>query len=406
MEEVVKGLNIVIIGNVCKIFLNAEIDEDISQSFVEILYGLEFLHDENPFDAVVISISSPGGNIDAGYAMYSTIKMSNLPIYIINSGIVASIAGIIFLGVKLSNRFAFENSLFMLHNASGGNDDALLEKINKSLSTILGTAITPLLVRDLMEQETWLDVNEQANYNIIPYSNIIKVDEQFDISKLYTKETIFNIYNKQVIKNNEDKMNLNFIEKLKNLRNTIMQDDNKDSVVESADVIDNEEVNNIEEVIEETIVETIVEAIENAVEEIVESVEEEIVESIEEKVGDISNNSEIEMIKAELEAVKSQLQEKENILADIENKKVLDAKREFLIENKVDITEDLLELDLPKLKNIVNTIKVNRVAPILQNKVGDISTIPVWENLSNEEKNNLMKTNIELFKKSFKNRKK
>ena len=185
MEEVVKGLNIVIVGNVCKIFLNAEIDEDISQSFVEILYGLEFLHDENPFDAVVISISSPGGNIDAGYAMYSTIKMSNLPIYIINSGIVASIAGIIFLGVKLSNRFAFENSLFMLHNASGSNDDALLEKINKSLSTILGTAITPLLVRDLMEQETWLDVNEQANYNIIPYSNIIKVDEQFDISKLY-----------------------------------------------------------------------------------------------------------------------------------------------------------------------------------------------------------------------------
>lgn len=405
MEEVVKGLNIVIIGNVCKIFLNAEIDEDISQSFVEILYGLEFLHDENPFDAVVISISSPGGNVDAGYAMYSASKMSSLPIYIINSGIVASIAGIIFLGVKLSNRFAFENSLFMLHNASGGNDDALLEKINKSLSTILGTAITPLLVRDLMEQETWLDVSEQANYNIIPYSNIIKVDEPFDISQIYKEEkNIFNIYNKQVIKNNEDKMNLNFIEKLKNLRNTIMQDDNKDSVVELADVIANEEVNNIEEVIEETIVE----AIENAVEEIVESVEEEIVESIEEKIGDISNNSEIEMIKAELEAVKLQLQEKENILADIENKKVLDAKKEFLIENKVDITEDLLELDLPKLKNIVNTIKVNRVAPILQNKVGDISTenIPVWENMNDSEKTNLMKSNIELFRKSYKNRKK
>ncbi len=59
------------------------------------------------------------------------------------------------------------------------------------------------------------------------------------------------------------------------------------------------------------------------------------------------------------------------------------------------------------MKNIVNAVKVNRVAPIIQNKVGDISTtIPVWENMNDLEKTNLAKSDIELFRKSFKNRKK
>jgi ATP-dependent Clp protease protease subunit len=416
MEEIIKGLSLIITNNVVKLFLNAEINDDISQKFTEILYGLEFLHEDTPFEAVVISIASPGGNVDSGYAMFSALKMSTLPIYIINSGIVASIAGIIFLGVDYNRRWAFENSLFMLHEAYGSPDQNIILKINKSLSTILGTAITPLLVEKMMSDETWLDVNEQVNFNIIPPNNIIKVSEKFDISQIISEKEngIFNIYNStKLIKNNEKSMNLNFIEKLKSLRNSIIGDENIDSVVESQ--VEEEVESQVEEEVEAELeledISTEVESESESEEAEQESEEVEIKAELEEVEPILSPEMIlINELRAEILSIKT---EKDSILAEIENSKKLETekinlelKKSFLIENKVDISSDLLELDLDKLKKIVNAVKVNKTAPIVSNKASDISSnIPEWSKMNDTERDNLFRTNRPAWEKALQNKK-
>jgi len=409
MNDLADGLSFVLSQNIAKININTEITSEIANDFIDLLLGLEHINDDNSIEAVVISISSPGGLVAEGFNMYSTLKMSTLPIYIINTGIVASIAGIIFLGVKKENRFSFENSLFMIHNAHGGDDQVVLEKINRCLESILGTAITSTYLQSLMDSETWMDISEQVTNNIVSYNNIIKVNDEFDISKLLntnTEKNLFNIYNR-IIKNNEKEMSKNILEKLKALKNSIMNtqeesiNNEQEVIADATENVENEELVNTEEAIIEKsdISENLINKVEEA--DALEAViEEEAI--IEEPIV----KSEIEILLQELSEIKMKLEARENELAEIENSKKLNIKLEFLKENKIEATEDLLSLDINKLKNIIGSVKVNKAAPILfSNKSGDISTVPVWENMNDIEKNDLLKNNIEMFNKSFKNKK-
>lgn len=394
--ELVKGLSFVKVDNICKIFINSEITEEISQNFVDLLYGLEFMKESEQIDAVIISISSSGGLLLEGYSMYSALKMSTLPISIINSGIVASIAGIIFLGVPFENRYSFENTLFMLHNSHGGEQD-VLDKIDVTLSKILATAIPFNLLQQMMEDETWLNIDEQIMYNIIPFNNKLSVKEKFDISQFVEAEesNAYLIYNSiNIIKNNEENMSKNILEKLKGIFNKA-----ESEVIETKEEIFVEEVSEITESLEE---------VESVVESIVEDVvSEELVEAIVEPIIDpIISKSEVEILQEELLIVKELLKEKENVLLEIENSKKLELKKTFLIENKIEVTEELLKMDIEVIKPIVNSLKINKVAPSIPQITNSLNSELCWEKLSNEEKNELAKTDINLFNRIFANRKK
>ena len=392
MEELCDGLSFYSQDRIAKIFINSEITTEVSQNFVDLLYGLEFLKDE--VDAVVISISSPGGLVLEGYSMYSCLKMSTLPIYIINTGIVASIAGIIFLGVDYNNRYAFDNTLFMFHNSHGGDNQSVNDKIDNGIRKVLETSISSVYLQQMMDDETWLDYNEQIMYNIVPSDNIINVANKFDIESVIGKEdSIFNIYNSlEVIKNNEQEMNKNIIEKLKSIFN-------KEVIVETKEEILVEEFSEITESLEE---------VESVVESIVEDVvSEELVEAIVEPIIDpIISKSEVEILQEELLIVKELLKEKENVLLEIENSKKLELKKTFLIENKIEVTEELLKMDIEVIKPIVNSLKINKVAPSIPQITNSLNSELSWEKLSNEERNELAKTDIKLFNRIFANRKK
>lgn len=395
--ELVKGLSFVKVDNICKIFINSEITEEISQNFVDLLYGLEFMKESEQIDAVVISISSPGGLVLEGYSMYSALKMSTLPISIINSGIVASIGGIIFLGVPFENRYSFENTLFMLHNSNGDEQD-VLDKIDVTLSKILATAIPFNLLQQMMEDETWLNIDEQIMYNIIPFNNKLSVKEKFDISQFVEAEesNAYLIYNSiNIIKNNEENMSKNILEKLKGIFNKA----ESEVIVETKEEILVEEVSEITESLEE---------VESVVESIVEDVvSEELVEAIVEPIIDpIISKSEVEILQEELLIVKELLKEKENVLLEIENSKKLELKKTFLIENKIEVTEELLKMDIEVIKPIVNSLKINKVAPSIPQITNSLNSELSWEKLSNEERNELAKTDIKLFNRIFANRKK
>ena len=390
MEELADGLNFVLTENIAKIFINSEINDLISQDFVDLLYGLEFINETTPINAVIISISSPGGSVISGMSMFSAIKMSSLNIVIINSGIVASIASVIFLGVEKSKRYAFSNSLFMIHNSHGGDNQDVMDKIDKSIGVVLASSINPLYIKELMDEQTWMNADEQVMYQVIDTQNIINVDEKFDLNLITQEETNpFLIYNNmKIIQNNMSKINI--IEKLKTIFNKVENETVTEEVVVEEAIIETITEDVIEETVEETITEDVIEETISEIENIVE-------EELEEVIPPIVLN-EVEALKLEVEALKLEL-------FNIENSKIIEAKKSFLIENKITETAEIMNLDLAVIKNLVNSLKVNITAPIISNKITNGSEqLPKFSELTNEQKTDLAKNNIDLFLKIQKNK--
>ena len=95
-------------------------------------------------DTVHIRISSPGGYVDEGLAIYNTIFSSKKRIITYNDGLCASMAAIILLSGDEIH--AYRNSLLMIHNCSGmtsGNVKEIEEHLEsqRKMDSAMGKAI-------------------------------------------------------------------------------------------------------------------------------------------------------------------------------------------------------------------------------------------------------------------------
>lgn len=66
---------------------------------------------------IMLYISSPGGEVDAGFELIDAIAASKTPVYTVNLGVWYSMAFMI--GVAGHKRFAMPNSKFLIHDGSG-----------------------------------------------------------------------------------------------------------------------------------------------------------------------------------------------------------------------------------------------------------------------------------------------
>ena len=70
------------------ILLSGEIDKESGERFIRQLLLLESLSS----DPITVLIDSPGGDVDAGYAIFDMIRFVSAPVRIIGMGLVASAA--------------------------------------------------------------------------------------------------------------------------------------------------------------------------------------------------------------------------------------------------------------------------------------------------------------------------
>lgn len=119
-----------------------------------------------------VHINSEGGNVDTGFDIYNYIKSLGVPIKTIGSGIVASIATVIFMAG--SERVLRDGTSFMIHLPMGGVDGtadeiesfskevrAVEDRLTKFYSEL--TNIDKEAVRALLKAETWLTGDEAIN---------------------------------------------------------------------------------------------------------------------------------------------------------------------------------------------------------------------------------------------------
>jgi len=161
------------------ILLSGEIVKDLAEKTIKQLILLENLGDE----PIRIFIDSPGGDADAGYAIFDMIRFVKPPVWTIGMGLVASAAAIIQLASPIERRVGLPNSHYLIHQPLSGirgvatdieiharHLDKLREKINRLISEETDTPLDQ--VQKDTDRDFWMNAEEAVNYGLI--SRVVK----------------------------------------------------------------------------------------------------------------------------------------------------------------------------------------------------------------------------------------
>ena len=157
-----------------QILLSGEINEELADKIVRQILILEADNDK----PIYIYIDSPGGDVDAGFAIFDTIRFVNAPVFTIGMGLVASAAALILLASPKERRFGFPHSHYLIHQPSSGMKGVATDieihaaeiaktksRINEIIANETGTALEKI-VKDT-DRDYWLSADEAVNYGLI-----------------------------------------------------------------------------------------------------------------------------------------------------------------------------------------------------------------------------------------------
>lgn len=99
------------------IFLSGPVDE---ASATTVIAQLLFLQAEDPKKDINLYISSPGGVVYYGMAIYDTMKSLKCDVSTICVGLAASMGAVLLAGGTKGKRYALPHSMIMIHQPSGG----------------------------------------------------------------------------------------------------------------------------------------------------------------------------------------------------------------------------------------------------------------------------------------------
>ena len=169
-----------------QIILTGEINKELADSIVRQLLILDSEDEKSP---IYMYIDSPGGDVDAGFAIFDMIRFINAPVYLIGMGLIASAATLVLLAVDKEFRIGLPNSRYLIHQPLGGmrgvatdieiyakDMEKIRAKLNKLISEQTGTSLEQV-TKDT-ERDYWLDSEEAVKYGLI--SKIIKTRSELN----------------------------------------------------------------------------------------------------------------------------------------------------------------------------------------------------------------------------------
>ena len=156
------------------LFLCGEINKDSADKLIKDLVVLESESDE----PVRIFINSPGGDVDAGFAIYDMVRFVSYPVIMVGMGLVASAAALVLLAVPSDRRVGLPNSSYLIHQPLSemrGNATEIeihaqqLEKMKDKLNRIISDATGVSLDKVTLDtdRDHWLDAGEALSYGLI-----------------------------------------------------------------------------------------------------------------------------------------------------------------------------------------------------------------------------------------------
>ncbi|OQY32166.1 MAG: ATP-dependent Clp protease proteolytic subunit [Spirochaetaceae bacterium 4572_59] len=156
------------------IILSGEINKELAERVIRQLLLLEADGD----DPIKVFIDSPGGDADAGFAIYDMIRFVKPDVYTIGMGLVASAGAIILLAAPLNRRIALPNSHYLIHQPLSGMRGVAteieihaneLEKLRIKINILIAkeTGVDVEKVSLDTDRDCWMNAEEALDYKLV-----------------------------------------------------------------------------------------------------------------------------------------------------------------------------------------------------------------------------------------------
>ena len=129
-------------------------------------------------DPIKVFIDSPGGDADAGYAIFDMLRFIKPEVITIGMGTVASAGALVHLAAKRENRLSLPNAHFLIHQPLSGirgvateieiharELEKLRARINKLIADETGQDVKK--VSGDTDRDYWLNAEEALDYGLI-----------------------------------------------------------------------------------------------------------------------------------------------------------------------------------------------------------------------------------------------
>ena len=161
--------------NTRQIILSGEVNKDLAEKVIRQLLILEADSASKP---IYVYIDSPGGDVDAGFAIFDMIRFIKPPVYTIGMGLVASAGALILLAAPKNYRLGLPNSHYLIHQPLSGikgvaTDIEIHAKEIEKIRTKINALIAEETGKDVSDvakdtdRDYWLSADEAAAYGLI-----------------------------------------------------------------------------------------------------------------------------------------------------------------------------------------------------------------------------------------------
>jgi ATP-dependent Clp protease, protease subunit len=156
------------------ILLSGNIDKESAEKVIKQMLILEADGD----GPIRIFINSPGGDVEAGFAIFDMARFIKNEVIMIGMGLVASAAALVLLAVPAERRLGLPNSSYLIHQPMSQMEGVAtnieiytkqLEKIRDNINAIISEETKqPIeIVRKDTDRDYWLGAKEAQKYGLI-----------------------------------------------------------------------------------------------------------------------------------------------------------------------------------------------------------------------------------------------
>jgi ATP-dependent Clp protease protease subunit len=151
------------------------VTDDMSR---EVMAQLLVLDAQSGTKPIRVFINSPGGAVDAGYAIYDVMRFVKAPVQSICAGLAASAATVILLGAPKEHRYSLPNTRYLIHQPSTGIQGQasdvvigaqeilkLRQKVNELLAAETGRPVEK--IAEDTRRDYWMSAEEAREYGLI-----------------------------------------------------------------------------------------------------------------------------------------------------------------------------------------------------------------------------------------------
>jgi ATP-dependent Clp protease protease subunit len=157
------------------VFLNTPITQQVANV---VIAQLLYLNGEAPQEPVHLYISSPGGDVYAGLAIYDTMQMIKPPVYTYAVGMTASMGTALLAAGAPGHRYALPHATIHMHPSSSGaqgyTEDVRivfreLERVQTQIFHLIGkhSGHTWQEIEEFFQRDRFLHAIEARDYGLV-----------------------------------------------------------------------------------------------------------------------------------------------------------------------------------------------------------------------------------------------